>query len=172
MVIQGVPGSFASMAGQAGHVHTSAPVQFPGVQIPPGQLATAMPAGATRCPVGAVVPTTSGVVMHGTAPGTLVVSATGGSRNVASSIASGAVGTGGVFSNTCGTMVSGGMGGGGMAGMAMYSGGMLKAGSITDDVFNMVDRNQDGVISRSEFRGALKGNIIAASQTTRSALGR
>mmetsp|Transcript_74195 Transcript_74195/g.221405 ORF Transcript_74195/g.221405 Transcript_74195/m.221405 type:complete len:98 (+) Transcript_74195:1-294(+) len=56
--------------------------------------------------------------------------------------------------------------------MAAMFGGMLKAGSITDDVFNMVDRNQDGVISRSEFRGALKGNIINASATTRSALGR
>jgi len=52
------------------------------------------------------------------------------------------------------------------------SGGQLKAGSITDDVFNMVDRNQDGVISRSEFIGALKGNIINASQNTRAALGR
>merc|ERR1712227_130257 len=41
-----------------------------------------------------------------------------------------------------------------------YRGGILKAGSITDDVFNMVDSNHDGVISRSEFRGALKGNII------------
>jgi len=56
--------------------------------------------------------------------------------------------------------------------MAAMFGGMLKAGSITDDVFNMVDRNQDGVISRSEFRGALKGNIINASATTRNALGR
>merc|ERR1712241_421322 len=52
-----------------------------------------------------------------------------------------------------------------MGGLPMQ-GGMLKAGSITDDVFNMVDRNQDGVISRSEFRGALKGNVISASQTT------
>merc|ERR1740121_2955931 len=58
------------------------------------------------------------------------------------------------------------------AGGVPLQGGMLKAGSITDDVFNMVDRNQDGVISRSEFRGALKGNIIAASQNTRSVLGR
>mmetsp|Transcript_89886 Transcript_89886/g.201205 ORF Transcript_89886/g.201205 Transcript_89886/m.201205 type:complete len:139 (-) Transcript_89886:206-622(-) len=56
--------------------------------------------------------------------------------------------------------------------MAAMFGGMLKAGSITDDVFNMVDRNQDGVISRSEFRGALKGNIINASAATRGALGR
>lgn len=50
--------------------------------------------------------------------------------------------------------------------------GLLKAGSITDDVFNMVDRNHDGVISRSEFRGALKGNIISATSNTRAALGR
>lgn len=57
------------------------------------------------------------------------------------------------------------------AGMPLR-GGLLKAGSITDDVFNMVDRNQDGVISRSEFRGALKGNVISASQTTRQVLGR
>jgi len=51
-------------------------------------------------------------------------------------------------------------------------GGILKAGSITDDVFNMVDRNQDGVISRSEFRGALKGNIISATPTARQLTGR
>lgn len=51
-------------------------------------------------------------------------------------------------------------------------GNLLKAGSITDDVFNMVDRNHDGVISRSEFRGALKGNIISATAGTRAALGR
>merc|ERR1719282_1572923 len=59
-----------------------------------------------------------------------------------------------------------------MVGGIAMSGGQLKAGSITDDVFNMVDRNQDGVISRSEFRGALKGNVISASATTRAALGR
>jgi len=171
MFMEPVAGNFASMAGQAGHVHGSAPVQMPGVQIPAGQVATAMQVGATSCPVGAVVPTASGVVTHA-APGTMVVSAAGGTRPVTSCVASGAVGMGGVFSNTCGTMAAGGVGGGGMAGMAMFSGGNLKAGSITDDVFNMVDRNQDGVISRSEFRGALKGNIIAASQTTRSALGR
>jgi len=60
--------------------------------------------------------------------------------------------------------------GGVFAGGVQLQGGMLKAGSITDDVFNMVDRNQDGVISRSEFRGALKGNIIAASQTTQQTI--
>merc|ERR1719262_141975 len=51
------------------------------------------------------------------------------------------------------------------------AGGLLKAGSITDDVFNMVDRNNDGVISRSEFRGALKGNVISATPNTRLAIG-
>lgn len=51
-------------------------------------------------------------------------------------------------------------------------GGTLKAGSITDDVFNMVDRNNDGVISRSEFRGALKGNVISATSRTRTVIGR
>jgi len=59
----------------------------------------------------------------------------------------------------------------GPGGLAMR-GGLLKAGSITDDVFNMVDKNNDGVISRSEFRGALKGNIIAATTGTRTQLGR
>eukprot|EP00419_Tripos_fusus_P005173 CAMPEP_0172674296 /NCGR_PEP_ID=MMETSP1074-20121228/12657_1 /TAXON_ID=2916 /ORGANISM="Ceratium fusus, Strain PA161109" /LENGTH=1015 /DNA_ID=CAMNT_0013491695 /DNA_START=1 /DNA_END=3048 /DNA_ORIENTATION=+ len=164
-VMQGTPGCFASMAGQAGHT-----VQIPGVQMPPGQLVTAMPGGATSCPAGAIVPTASNVLMPGP-PGRMVVSAAGGTRVVMGGNTSGAAAMGGNFS--CGTMPAGAMAGGGMAGMAMYAaGGILKAGSITDDVFNMVDRNQDGVISRSEFRGALKGNIIAASQTTRSALGR
>jgi len=46
-------------------------------------------------------------------------------------------------------------------------GSLLKAGSITDDVFNMVDKDNDGVISRSEFRGALKGNVISATANTK-----
>jgi len=57
----------------------------------------------------------------------------------------------------------------GLGGLPMQ-GGLLKAGSITDDVFNMVDRNNDGVISRSEFRGALKGNVISATPNTRLAI--
>jgi len=57
-------------------------------------------------------------------------------------------------------------------GAVPFRGSLLKAGSITDDVFNMIDRDHDGVISRSEFRGALKGNIISATDNTRAALGR
>merc|ERR1712087_834416 len=39
---------------------------------------------------------------------------------------------------------------------------VLKAGSMTDDLFNVVDRNMDGKISRSEFRSGLKGGVINA----------
>lgn len=67
---------------------------------------------------------------------------------------------------------TGGLGSIFLGGAMPVRGGLLKAGSITDDVFNMVDRNNDGVISRSEFRGALKGNIISATATTHLALGR
>lgn len=56
------------------------------------------------------------------------------------------------------------------AGVLPMRGSLLKAGSITDDVFNMVDKDNDGVISRSEFRGALKGNVISATASTRLAL--
>lgn len=131
-----------------------------GGQMPMEPVATAMPMTTTMSTgvaypmssysipaMSSAMPMMSSVAV----PGTMVVSG------------------GGVMMPGAGSMA---MMGAAPGGMAMYSGGMLKAGSITDDVFNMVDRNQDGVISRSEFRGALKGNIIAASQLTRSRLGR
>jgi len=54
-----------------------------------------------------------------------------------------------------------------IAGALPIRGSLLKAGSITDDVFNMVDKDNDGVISRSEFRGALKGGVIGATANTK-----
>jgi len=41
-------------------------------------------------------------------------------------------------------------------------------GSTTDDLFNVVDRNQDGRISRSEFRSAVKGGIISVPEAVAS----
>merc|ERR1740122_862112 len=63
------------------------------------------------------------------------------------------------------------LGGGVSAGAARVVGGGVSAGlvsppaggvmaSVTDDVFNLVDRNHDGNISRSEFRSGIKGGLI------------
>merc|ERR1719401_834355 len=46
-------------------------------------------------------------------------------------------------------------------GVAMAGTASLATGSITNDIFSMVDRNHDGVISRSEFQGALQSNMIS-----------
>merc|ERR1719487_1353238 len=37
----------------------------------------------------------------------------------------------------------------------------LKAGSVSDDLFGMVDRDRDGQISKQEFKTALKGGVIS-----------
>merc|ERR1719162_1729779 len=37
----------------------------------------------------------------------------------------------------------------------------LKAGSVSDDLFGMVDRDRDGQISKQEFKTALKGGILS-----------
>merc|ERR1712062_774469 len=47
---------------------------------------------------------------------------------------------------------------GGPAGSSYAS--YLKAGSVSDDLFQMGDRNKDGAISKSEFKTALKGGIL------------
>jgi len=52
------------------------------------------------------------------------------------------------------------LGGGASAGLVARPTAGLMAGSMTDDLFNVVDRNHDGRISRSEFRSGLKGGII------------
>merc|ERR1740120_58824 len=52
------------------------------------------------------------------------------------------------------------LGGGASAGLVARPAAGLMAGSVTDDLFNVVDRNHDGRISRSEFRSGLKGGII------------
>jgi len=44
--------------------------------------------------------------------------------------------------------------------------GRYQVGSVADDVFNVVDRNHDGKISRSEFRDAIKGGIIVGEAGT------
>lgn len=38
-----------------------------------------------------------------------------------------------------------------------------EAGSLTDKLFNMVDKNHDGQISRNEFRTAVKGGLLEAA---------
>lgn len=47
-------------------------------------------------------------------------------------------------------------------------GARRELGSVTDDLFNIVDRNQDGRISRSEFRSAVKGGIISGPEAVAS----
>mmetsp|Transcript_43656 Transcript_43656/g.120815 ORF Transcript_43656/g.120815 Transcript_43656/m.120815 type:complete len:867 (+) Transcript_43656:181-2781(+) len=49
------------------------------------------------------------------------------------------------------------------------SGLPFKAGSITDDLFNIVDQDHDGVISRQEFRTAVKTNVINVTHGSGSA---
>jgi len=41
-------------------------------------------------------------------------------------------------------------------------------GSVTNDLFDMVDRNHDGKISRTEFRSAIKGGIISGQERPQS----
>merc|ERR1712125_141039 len=131
-------------------------------------------------PVGPTFTSTGGARIGGATP---IRGSFSGGNMIAEPVAGGGMPMGplGTFTNVSGqnaprgTFVMGGDGTpiGGVVGaipMGGIRGGVLKAGSITDDVFNMVDRNQDGVISRSEFIGALKGNIINASQNTRAAL--
>merc|ERR1719476_1303489 len=57
------------------------------------------------------------------------------------------------------------LGGGVSAGGARVLGGGVSAGTVTDDLFNVVDRNHDGKISRSEFRSGLKTGVINRGPT-------
>mmetsp|Transcript_82590 Transcript_82590/g.256848 ORF Transcript_82590/g.256848 Transcript_82590/m.256848 type:complete len:130 (+) Transcript_82590:1-390(+) len=41
----------------------------------------------------------------------------------------------------------------------------LKVSSMTDELFDAVDSNRDGIISRNEFRGALKCGLIEGNTT-------
>jgi len=127
------------------------PVATAGAVYPVSSVAMPVP---TAVPMGSTVsaPTVGSTILAPTIGSTVLAPRSSGSMAIAPGVVSGPI-----------AAVPGGL--------SMF-GGLLKAGSITDDVFNMVDRNQDGVISRSEFRGALKGNIINASPTTRTVLGR
>merc|ERR1719476_938571 len=57
------------------------------------------------------------------------------------------------------------LGGGVSAGGARVLGGGVSAGTVTDDLFNVVDRNHDGKTSRSEFRSGLKTGVINRGPT-------
>jgi len=49
---------------------------------------------------------------------------------------------------------------------AVYGGNnAARRGSATDMLFDMLDKNHDGVVSRQEFRAGLKGHIIAGGGT-------
>merc|ERR1719188_1308392 len=114
--------------------------------------------GSTRMLGSAGIVRGAGVVGSSLGASGRVLGASSGARVLGSAgVVGGTIGgSAGVRSAGAARVIGGGVSGG----LAARSSVVRQAGSVTDDLFNVVDRNHDGKISRSEFRSGVKTGLI------------